>query len=183
LHIIFPFSTTFVISLASFRYSQTDPECCGDRSANRGAVALVIPIPMEVWATDPTEREAQKRALAEKMIARADGYLPGFNASVDRSTMMLVSPYEAQQWMGSPVGTEMGYYANVKNMNFFDGVPQQATPIEALFQVGQFSFPGGGQPTVSQSGQTAAMMILSGINIPKTDTNNAEVEAWRPTEQ
>ena len=51
-------------------------------------------------------------------------------------------------------------------------------------QVTQFSFPGGGQPTVSQSGQTAAMMILSGVNIPKTrtDTNNAEVEAWRPTE-
>ena len=89
---------------------------------------------MSVWATDPAEREAalrctgrgyvcinghdlvskwprreaQKLDFAERMITRAEGYLPGFNASIDRSTMMLVSPYEAQEWMGSPVGTEMG---------------------------------------------------------------------------
>ena len=148
-------------------YSQTDPRCCGERAANRGAVALVIPIPLGVWATDEAEREVQNLAFAEKMIARAEGYLPGFNASIDRSTMMLVSPYEAQAWMGSPVGTEMGYYPNVKNLNFFTGVPQQATPIPGLFQVGQFSFPGGGQPTVSQSGQTAAMMIVNNVNMPK----------------
>ena len=148
-------------------YSQVDPDCCGPKSVNRGAVALVLPVPMSVWATDPTEREQQKQIFAEKMIERANGYLPGFNETIDRSTLMLVSPYEAQQWMGTPGGTEMGYLPDVHAMNFAEGVPKQNTPIQALFQVGQFSFPGGGQPTVSQSGQTAAMMILNGVNMPK----------------
>ena len=39
--------------------------------------------------------------------------------------------------------------------------------LAPLSEVGQFSFPGGGQPTVSQSGQTAAMMIVNGVNMPK----------------
>ena len=100
------------------------------------------------------------------MILRAEGYLPGFSSVIDRSTMMMVSPYEAQEWMGSPAGTEMGFYPNVRNLDVFGGIPQQATPIQGLFQVGQFSFPGGGQPTVAQSGSTAAMMIINGVNIP-----------------
>ncbi len=76
-----------------------DPECCGPRSANRGAVAFVIPIPISVWSSNPAEREQQKLQLAEEMIQRADKYLPGLAASIDRSTLFTVSPYEAQEWM------------------------------------------------------------------------------------
>ena len=98
---------------------------------------------------------------------QAEGYLPGFKSSIDMSTMMIVDPYVAQQWMGTPLGTEMGYLPTLAAESFFDGIPMQNMPIAALYQVGQFSFPGGGQPTVSQSGQTAAMMIINGVGLAK----------------
>merc|ERR1719440_1590862 len=155
--------------------SQNDPECCAEGTA---VVAMIIPIPMDVFSPDPDVRAVENAQYVKKMFDRAEGYLPGFKAAADMSSLYVVDPYVAQQWMGTPRGTEMGFYPTTANMNIFNGIPGQdmenmitgSGGLTGLFQVGQFSFPGGGQPTVAQSGQTAAMMIMNGINMPKKDT-------------
>lgn len=153
-------------------FAQEDPGCCPE---GHGVVALIAPVPMDIFSPIAEVREKQNADLAEKMFDRVEGYFPGFKDALDLSTLYIVDPYVAQTWMGTPKGTEMGFYPTVHNVNILWGVPMQDLKnvvtrqggITGFFQVGQFSFPGGGQPTVSQSGQTAAMMIANGINMPR----------------
>merc|ERR1719182_256622 len=111
-----------------------------------------MPIPMDVFSSDREVRKRENAQYAQQMMDRAEGYLPGFKAACDMSSLHIVDPYVAQSWMGTPKGTEMGFYPTVHNMNILWGVPMQDLKnvvtrqggVTGFFQVGQFSFPGGG---------------------------------------
>jgi all-trans-retinol 13,14-reductase len=99
---------------------------------------------------------ALKQQMAEKLIQRAEALLPGLSAHID--VLEVGSPRTMEFFTSNPGGAMLGW-SNTAEQVLFNRLPQ-ATPIRNLYLAGAWTFPGGGQSAVLESGKFAAEKIL-----------------------
>lgn len=108
------------------------------------------------WGDHESYKEA-KDAYARLFIERAEELLPGLSQHIE--VMEVAVPQTTWAFTGNPGGSFIGYDATPEQSIL--NRPAQETPVENLFLAGAWTFPGGGQSTVLQSGQMAAQKILA----------------------
>ena len=99
---------------------------------------------------------ALKKQMAEKLIQRAENLLPGLSSHID--VIEVGSPRTMEFFTHNPQGAMLGW-SNTTEQVLFNRLPQ-ATPIHNLYLAGAWTFPGGGQSAVLESGKFAAEKIL-----------------------
>jgi prolycopene isomerase len=99
---------------------------------------------------------ALKQQMAEKLIQRAEEFLPGLSSHID--VLEVGSPRTMEFFTHNPRGAMLGW-SNTSDQVLFNRLPQ-ATPIPNLYLAGAWTFPGGGQSAVLESGNFAAEKIL-----------------------
>jgi prolycopene isomerase len=73
--------------------------------------------------------------------------------------MEVATPQTIWAFTLSPAGSMVGW-DNTPAQTMTNRLPQE-TPIENLFLVGAWTFPGGGQSTVMNSGRSAARLVIT----------------------
>ena len=99
---------------------------------------------------------ALKKQMAEKLIQRAEEFLPGLSAHID--VLEVGSPRTMEFFTHNPRGAMLGW-SNTAEQVLFNRL-SQAAPIHNLYLAGAWTFPGGGQSAVLESGKFAAEKIL-----------------------
>ncbi len=99
---------------------------------------------------------ALKKQMADKLIQRAEQLLPGLSSHID--VLEVGSPRTLEFFTHNPRGAMLGW-SNTAEQVLFNRLPQ-ATPIRNLYLAGAWTFPGGGQSAVLESGKFAAEKIL-----------------------
>jgi len=134
-------------------YTQMDPGCCSPGTA---AVSLFMPVNKSLWSPDEDVRAKQRARHAQKMLDRAEEYLPGLQAAIDASSVYIADPYDYTAWMGNPGGTYGGFQQGTS----MDGQGERSGhSIANFWHVGQFAsdvLHGGGQNQVAGDGVRAA---------------------------
>jgi len=90
------------------------------------------------------------------LIKRAEKHLPGLSSHIE--VMEVGSPRTMEHFTLNPKGTIFGW-DNIPGQSMMNRLPQE-TPIPNLFLAGAWTFPGGGQSAVLNSGVMAAQKIL-----------------------
>lgn len=140
-------------------YAMKDPT-----SSPRGksAINIVSMLPydyMDNWQIKKGNKSynALKEKVAQIYIKRAEKYLPDLRKYIEE--IYIATPLTMERYTLNPFGTIFGWeYSREQSM--LNRLPQD-TPINNLFLAGAWTFPGGGQSAVLNSGSTAAGMILS----------------------
>lgn len=110
----------------------------------------------DVWGDHEAYKEA-KDEIAQLYIQRAEEVMPGLGEHVE--LIEVGAPQTTWAFTGNPGGSFIGFDATPEQSIL--NRPEQETPISNLFLAGAWTFPGGGQSTVLQSGQMAAAKILT----------------------
>ncbi len=97
-----------------------------------------------------------KHEVADILIKRAEGVLPGLAEHVD--VMEVGSPRTLEHYTRNPGGAILGW-ENTPDQVLFNRLPQQ-TPIPNVLLAGAWTFPCGGQSAVLESGRLAAEKII-----------------------
>jgi len=139
-------------------YSQTDPDC-----APPGKAVLVITTALQYDYQDRWRRDegydrylALKREVTDKMISRAERFLPGLRESVEVAE--LGTPLTMERYTLNPNGAVYGYAQTPAQSNL--NRPSNKSPIKGLYFAGAWTFPGAGQSACLMSGALAASQIL-----------------------
>ena len=97
-----------------------------------------------------------KTDAAYQIIERAEQYIPGLRDHIEY--IEVGTPLTLEGFTLNPGGTIFGWDNNIEQ-SMFNRLPQE-TPISNLLLAGAWTFPGGGQSAVIQSGAAAAKTIL-----------------------
>ena len=145
--------------LAAVNYSMVDPTAAPE---GKKVIVLTSVLPYD-WEEAPgwnldlgyESYRDLKEYLAAVFIRRAEEYLPGLSDHIE--VMEVGTPRTMQGFTLNPKGTIFGW-DNTPEQSLFERLPQR-TPIRNLFLAGAWTFPGGGQSAVIQSGIAAADII------------------------
>jgi phytoene dehydrogenase-like protein len=139
-------------------YSMIDPTTAPP-GKNVIVITSILPYDWESsWYLDSgyTSYQQFKEDVARKYIERAEEYLPGLSNSIE--VMEVGTPYSMKGFTLNPKGSIFGW-SNIPEQSMM-GRLRQETPIPNLYLAGAWTFPGGGQSAVIQSGVMAADLIL-----------------------
>ena len=147
--------------LIATNYSMVDPS-----TAPSGKTALVLCTNFSydclaglTKGGDLAAYRQRKEELAKRLIAKTEKLLPGLSRHIQ--VMEVSTPQTVEGYTLNPRGNFMGWDLT-RDQSFFNRLPQQ-TPIPNLLLAGAWTFPGGGQSAVLQSGLHAASLILEAI--------------------
>ena len=145
--------------LAAVNYSMVDPTAAPE-GKNVIVLTSVLPYDWEEalnWKLDLGYESYRdlKEDVAGVFIRRAEEYLPGLSDHIE--VMEVGTPRTMQGFTLNPKGTIYGW-DNTPEQSLFERLPQR-TPIDNLFLAGAWTFPGGGQSAVIQSGMAAADIV------------------------
>jgi len=139
-------------------YTQVDPT---DAPAGKNVISLTTYLPFDMednwrWNQGYEQYKQYKTDVANVLIERAEQYLPELAQHVE--VMEVGTPITNYAYFLNPGGTIFGW-ANTPSQGTIRR-PGQQTPIENLYLAGAWTFPGGGQSAVINSGMAAAKSIL-----------------------
>jgi prolycopene isomerase len=143
-------------------YSNRDPSLA---PPGKSTVAIAAGIPhdyMNNWNTENGERGEAYRKLkeevADQLIKTAGNVIPGLSEHIVCKD--IATPLTYERYTLNSKGSMMGWDPTPENMSKMFKTRKQDTPIKNLYQVGHWTFPGGGAPTVMISGKNCAKQIL-----------------------
>lgn len=159
------------ISFAIADYSVLDPDFA---PAGKNSICLTTFLPYD-WkngwyeAEDYKKYTALKTEVANALIKRSEKFLPGLSKNIE--IMEVGSPRTMEHFTLNPRGTIFGW-DNIPEQSMMKRLPQE-TPIPNLYLAGAWTFPGGGQSAVINSGLMAAQKILKKDRGHKKEEANA----------
>jgi phytoene dehydrogenase-like protein len=109
------------------------------------------------WDDEYEQYIAAKESAARTLIERAEAFLPGLRDHVE--ILEVGSPVTNYAFSLNPRGTIFGW-ANTPEQGTLRRLPMQ-TPIDNVLLAGAWTFPGGGQAAVIDSGVQAANKVLA----------------------
>ncbi|HIH97864.1 MAG TPA: NAD(P)/FAD-dependent oxidoreductase [Thermoplasmata archaeon] len=131
----------------------------------KSTVAIAAGIPydyMNNWNTENGERGEAYRKLkeevADQLIKTAGNVIPRLSEHI--ACKDIATPLTYERYTLNSKGSMMGWDPTPENMSKMFKTRKQDTPIKNLYQVGHWTFPGGGAPTVMISGKNCAKQIL-----------------------
>jgi len=104
----------------------------------------------------PLEYEKKKEAVAALILKKVERYLPGLSEHV--VVKELGTPRTMNRYTGHKEGAIFGPAQNIYQSGLNRLQPE--TPIEGLYLVGAAIYPGGGYPSVINSGYRTAHNIV-----------------------
>lgn len=139
-------------------YTVIDPTTA---PAGKNAIVVTTYMPYDLqeawhWNEGYDQYVALKEEYGEKLLARVEEYLPGIRDHLE--VFEVGAPVTNWAYALNPGGTIFGW-ANTVDQATLRRLDQQ-TPIDNLILAGAWTFPGGGQSAVIQSGVSAAQMVL-----------------------
>lgn len=105
---------------------------------------------------DPDKYLAQKKALADAYLTRAEAVLPGLRDHVE--VLEVGAPQTLRAFSLNPRGTIYGWRHTPDQALMQRLKPE--TPISNVYLAGMWTFPGAGQAAVLASGEAAAKLII-----------------------
>ncbi|VUT26412.1 MAG: hypothetical protein MASP_01491 [Candidatus Methanolliviera sp. GoM_asphalt] len=143
-------------------YSNRDPSLA---PPGKSTVAIAAGIPydyMNKWKSEDGERGEEYRKLKEEvadhLIKTAENVIPGLSEHIVCKD--IATPLTYERYTLNSKGSMMGWDPTPENMRKMFKMRKQDTPIKNLYQVGHWTFPGGGVPTVMISGKNCAKQVL-----------------------
>jgi all-trans-retinol 13,14-reductase len=140
-------------------YTVVDPT---NAPAGKNSISLTTYMPYDWqqawnWGKGYEQYKNFKTDAANVLIARAEKYLPGLSDSIE--VMEVGTPVTNYAFSLNPGGTIFGW-ANTPEQATLHRIQSQ-TPIDNVLLAGAWTFPGGGQSAVIDSGCTAADAVLA----------------------
>ena len=108
------------------------------------------------WVTGYASYNQAKEMVAKIYIERMEEYLPELSDHIE--VLEVGTPVTNSLFTNNPIGSIYGW-SNTVQQGTIRRLKQQ-TPIDNLLLAGAWTFPGGGQSTVIDSGVSAANIIL-----------------------
>lgn len=157
----FEYMNTGMIDLAPYiitNYTASDPTMS---PPGKNTISLTTYMPFDLsdtwqWDQGYDDYIDFKEEVAQVLIERAEEYLPGLSQHIE--ILEVGSPVTNYAYSLNPRGTIFGW-SNIPEQGTLRRLAQQ-TPIDNLILAGAWTFPGGGQSAVINSGILAADMIL-----------------------
>jgi all-trans-retinol 13,14-reductase len=97
--------------------------------------------------------QAEQDGIADKLIATAEKVIPRLSGHI--LCRHVNSPFGLEQSTANSQGAILGWYPAPRSRT-----RSQRTPIKNLYQVGQWTYTGGGVPAAIASGRNAAQLVL-----------------------
>ena len=140
-------------------YSVVDPLAA---PAGKNSIQLITILPYDWqdnwhWNENYDDYVDLKTETAQRLIARAEQYLPGLSDHIE--VMEVGTPRTVEGYTLNPRGTIFGWDHTIDQS--LDHRLKNQTPIDNLYLAGAWSFPGAGQSAVIISGSLVAGMILT----------------------
>jgi prolycopene isomerase len=140
-------------------YTAIDPTTA---AAGKNSMSLTTYLPWDMlntwqWDDEYEQYIAAKESAARTLIERAEAFLPGLRDHVE--ILEVGSPVTNYAFSLNPRGTIFGW-ANTPEQGTLRRLPMQ-TPIDNVLLAGAWTFPGGGQAAVIDSGVQAANKVLA----------------------
>jgi prolycopene isomerase len=106
------------------------------------------------WPDRGRAYKDRKRALADSILARLTAIMPGLDTAVEH--FEAATPRTNERYLGRPAGT---YGLLLRRSWDLMRKPQNSTPLENLYCVGDSCFPGQGVTAVAASGAACARLV------------------------
>lgn len=120
-------------------FSNMDPTVVEEGKSSLGIFTLIGPVD---WHSLPKmEYRRKKKALVDSLVARAEEKIPGLSKHIE--VCEGGSPRTMTKFTGNPMGSIYGFAQNIEQSGLFRRFPQKY-PVKGLYQVGAWTFPGGG---------------------------------------
>ncbi len=149
-----PDKAPFIIA----NYSELDPTAAPE-GKNSIVISTYLPYDMGdtwKWNESVDAYRAYKEEIAGVFIERAEQFLPDLSDHIE--VLEVGTPVTNWAFSLNPLGTILGW-DNTPDNSTLTRLPQQ-TPIDNLVLAGAWTYPGGGQSAVLDSGVSAAKIIL-----------------------
>lgn len=139
-------------------YTMIDPTTA---PAGKSTIVITAMLPFDFrenwgWDKTHTDYDALKNEVGMIYVRRAEKYLPGLSEHIE--VMEVGTPVTMRGFSNNPRGSIFGWDM-VLGQIMLNRLPKE-TPIDNIFLAGAWTFPGGGQSAVMQSGVMAADAIL-----------------------
>jgi len=146
------------VGMSIINYSMVDPNAA---PPGKNAIVITSILPydwQDCWQLGEgyDAYQALEEEVAWLLIDRAEQVVPGLSEHIE--VMEMGTPLTMEGYTLNPLGTIFGW-DNTPEQSMFKRL-EQTTPIDNLYLAGAWTFPGGGQSAVIQSGVGAAGMIL-----------------------
>jgi phytoene desaturase len=120
-------------------FSNVDPSMAPPGKSTLGIFSLISG---EEWQRlSKAEYRRRKELLTSQLIAQAEERLPGLAGHIE--VQESGSPRTMAKFTGNPGGSMYGFEQTVSQSGLFHRFPQRY-PVKGLYQVGAWTFPGGG---------------------------------------
>jgi phytoene dehydrogenase-like protein len=136
----------------------------GPPFAPQGAAVVQATLPSDyaywhdLWQADADGYEAAKEGVAERVLERLEGLLPGIGDAVEMRDV--ATPHTWQRYTGNDRGALTGWLLTPERLG---RTPSRTVPgLENFYMAGQWVVPGGGVPQVLLSGRQAVQRICQG---------------------
>ncbi len=141
-------------SLILTDHAQVDPSIV---PYGKGSLLIITFDSFAHWSNLSRQEYQQKKAkVADKLIRRAEQYLPGLSKNIE--VMDAATPKTMQRYTLSDDGAIYGFAQTVSESSI-NRLPQK-TPVNGLFLAGAWTVPGGGVHGCFISGINAANLVL-----------------------
>jgi phytoene dehydrogenase-like protein len=138
---------------------------CHDASlapAGKSIVQVSYDSDLEWWQpllADPARYDAEKKRVADAVIAQLDRRFPGLAGQVEMVDVM--TPVTLHGDTGNWKGSIEGWLINTKTVQMMlgAGIPKTLPGLDCFYMAGQWVEPGGGVPTVAVSGRNVVQFI------------------------
>jgi prolycopene isomerase len=141
-------------SLAIVDHAQVDP---GTAPQGKGNLLIMTLDNYQNWKDLSSEEYARKKKeVAEKLISRAEKYLPGLKQHIE--VVEAATPMTMERYGSSPEGAIYGFDQTIDQSGIMR-FPQE-TKVKGLFLAGAWTLPGGGAHACVVSGIQAAELAL-----------------------
>jgi phytoene dehydrogenase-like protein len=146
-------------TLMGYRHSCHDPSLA---PAGKSIVQVSYDSDLEWWqplTADPARYEAEKRSIADVVIAALDRRFPGLACQVEM--VDVATPVAFHRYTSNWKGSIEGWHINTKTiqMTFGGGMPKTLPGLDCFYMAGQWVEPGGGVPAVAISGRNVVQFI------------------------
>ena len=146
------------VGLGIINYTVIDPTTAPE---GKSVITITTILPYECfdeweWNVSREAYRERKEAVAQVLLARVEELLPDLTSHVE--VMEVGTPQTIRAFTLNPRGAIVGW-SNTPDQSLTNRL-SQVTPIENLFLVGAWTFPGGGQSAVMSGGRSAANLVL-----------------------